>query len=48
VILGEIQGFFVRFGHIENNVLKMSTKWGYPWTFEKDNFVYVQNSVRNA
>jgi len=32
-------------GHIENNGFKMSTKWGYPWISEKDNFVYVQNTL---
>jgi len=42
--LSDFEDFEWRIGHIENNGFKMSTKRGYPWTSEKDNFVYVQNT----
>lgn len=38
----------VAIGYIQNNVLKMSTKWSYPWTYERDFFAYVQNSPKMA
>ena len=38
----------VAIGYIQNNVLKMSKKWSYPWTYERDFFAYVQNPPPNG